>query len=183
MGICSAKKEIDQIEAPNKQFFDFEINDIDGNLVQLSKFKGKKAYICVNVACSCRLTTQNYVELVDMYKLYKDQGLEILGFPCNQFQKQESKPEPEIKNYVTQKYGAHFPLFQKIEVNGIRTHDIYKYLRYNSELRINNKNKIKYVPWNFAKFLLDENGYVINYYCPDVSPKEMIIDIEKVLKN
>ncbi|CAD8140839.1 unnamed protein product [Paramecium octaurelia] len=183
MGICSSKKELDKIEVPSKSFFDFEINDIDGNLVQMSKFQGKKAYICVNVACSCRLTTQNYVELVEIYKQYKDKGLEILGFPCNQFRNQESKPEPEIKNYVTQKYGAHFPLFQKIEVNGIGAHDIYKYLRYNSELRINNKNEVKYVHWNFAKFLLDGNGNVINYYCPDVSPNDMIKDIEKLLKN
>lgn len=68
---------------------------------------------------------------------------------------------------------------RKIEVNGNRTHEIYKYLRYNSELRINNKNEVKYVPWNFAKFLLDENGNIISYYCPDVCPNEMIKDIVK----
>ncbi|KAM3131090.1 hypothetical protein pb186bvf_016788 [Paramecium bursaria] len=180
MGQVFFKTDSDKLQPTDKTFFQFKLNDIDGNEVQLSKFQGKKAYICVNVACACGLTSDNYKDLVDLYKKYSNEGLEILGFPCNQFNGQESKPEPEIKEFVVQKYGVSFPLFQKIDVNGTGTHEIYRYLRLNSSLK-NGTNEAKQVPWNFGKFLLDSNGVVIKFFNPDIRPTEMEKDIKNLL--
>ncbi|CAD8063040.1 unnamed protein product [Paramecium sonneborni] len=182
MGALFFKKGVDKLQPTTKSFFEFELNNIDGQRTKLSQFKGKKAYICVNVACSCGLTSSNYSELVELYKTYSAQGLEILGFPCNQFMGQESKPEPEIKQFVISKYGVSFPLFQKIEVNGQNTHEVYKYLRLNSSLKVS-ANEAKEVPWNFGKFLLNSEGQVISFYNPDVKPKQMKQEIEKLLNH
>ncbi|CAK56203.1 unnamed protein product (macronuclear) [Paramecium tetraurelia] len=181
MGCLFFKSAVDNLQPPKKSFFEFQLKDIDGVDTSLSKFKGKKVIICVNVACSCGLTSGNYSELVALYKKYSAQGLEILGFPCNQFMNQESKPEPEIKEFVIQKYGVSFPLFQKIEVNGPNTHELYQFLRLNSNnLRVS-ETSARQVPWNFGKFLLDSQGNVVAFFQPTQKPNEMIAQIEKLL--
>ena len=103
-----------------------------------------------------------------------------MGFPCNQFFSQEKKCEFDIKSFVQGKYQVEFPMFSKVEVNGPNTCDIFKYLRYNSEL--NENGNIKYIPWNFTKFLLDKDGKIVKMYWPNDKPAEMVPEIEKLLK-
>lgn len=91
--------------------FDFTVKDIDGKPLNLITFKGnKKAFIVVNVACACGLTGEQYTQLVDLYETYKDKGLLVIGFPCNQFNNQESKTEEEIKAFVKDKFNVTFPM-------------------------------------------------------------------------
>lgn len=118
--------------------------------------------------------------MVDLYNKYKEDGLQILGFPCGQFMNQELSTENEIKDYVTQKFQVDFPMLNKIEVNGPNTHPIYKYLKYNSN-QMKTENGLKNIPWNFAKFLVDKDGKVISFYEPKIKPVQMVNDIEKLL--
>lgn len=118
-----------------KSMFDFTVKDIDGKPIDLLSYKGnKKAFIITNVACACGLTGEQYTELVELYTAYKDRGLLVIGFPCNQFKNQESQSEEEIKKFVKDKFNVTFPMMEKIEVNGPNTHPLYVYLRNNSEL-------------------------------------------------
>jgi len=105
-----------------------------------------------------------------------------LGFPCNQFMSQESKCEVDIKLMAITTYGVKFPLFSKIEVNGPECHEVYKFLRTQSDLRDQKTDTVKEIPWNFSKFLLDRNGIVMGFYPPTVKPSELAPEIEKLLK-
>lgn len=157
------------------------LKDINGLDTTLSSYlSNKKAIIFVNVACSCGLTSDHYSQLQELYDKYEGKGLQILGFPCNQFMNQESKIESEIKEYVKNKFDAKFPLFAKIEVNGANTHPLYVYLKSNTEEFVT-KEGLKNIPWNFAKFLVDSNGKVVKYFSPKENPVEMIGAIEKLL--
>ena len=111
----------------------------------------------------------------------RDQGLEILAFPCNQFGAQEPKCELDVKNFATDKYQASFPLFSKIDVNGQNTHDVYRFLRGQSDLRVAGTNKAKPITWNFSKFLLDKDGKVAKTVAPGESPANMEEDIKNLL--
>ena len=162
----------------NIQLFELEALDIDMKKRVINEFlRNKKAFIFVNVASYWGLTASNYTQLEILYKTYASQGLEIFGFPCNQFGNQEPDSEEEIKNGVVAKYGITFPMFAKIEVNGPNTHPIYKYLKSNST----DFKNIDDISWNFAKFLVDSNGKVINYYNPKFAPKDMENDIKNLL--
>ncbi|KAL4454673.1 hypothetical protein ABPG74_021878 [Tetrahymena malaccensis] len=172
MGACFFKSKFENVKKLENTFFDLEAVDIDGNLVKMSQYSNKKAIIIVNVAW-----------LVDLYKKYKDSGLEILGFPCNQFMSQEPWAEPKIKDFIIQKFGASFPLFQKIEVNGDNPHPVYKFLRTNSELYDPQTNKAKQIPWNFSKFVVDRSGKVTGFFKPTVKPEELEQTIQKLLAN
>ncbi len=127
------------------------------------------------------MTATNYDQLVILYKKYANEGLEILAFPCNQFMSQEPKSEAEIKKGVVAEYGVKFPMFAKIEVNGTNTHPVYQYLKSNSKDLNAGGNTLKNIPWNFAKFLVDSNGNVLNFYGPKVEPLSMESDIKNVL--
>jgi glutathione peroxidase len=126
------------------------------------------------------LTSDNYTQLVDLYKQYKDQGLQILGFPCGQFMNQELSTDGEVKDFVQKKFEVEFPMFSKIEVNGPHTHEIFKYLKYNS-VQMNSEKGLKNIPWNFAKFLVDIKGNVQGFYEPKVKPADMVKYIEPML--
>lgn len=106
-------------------------------------------------------------------------GLEILGFPCNQFGAQEPGTEEEILNFASTTYGVKFPMFSKIDVNGGNAHNLYNFLKDNSEL--NKEGKTEDIPWNFAKFLVNKEGKVIKYYHPKVNPEEFRNVIEEEL--
>ena len=168
---------------PLKAFFEIAAKNIDGILVNLSSFKGKKAFIVVNVASAWGFTKNHYKELMELYTKFGSNGLEILAFPCNQFGEQESSCEADIKNLVQNTYGVTFPMFSKIWCNGSQTHDLYKYLKTNSELYDAATNTTKDIPWNFAKFLLDSNGKVLKFYSPKVKPSELAPEVEKLLKD
>lgn len=161
-------------EIHSDNFYQFKVVDINGEQVSLKDYKGKVVLI-VNVASKCGLTKQ-YEGLEAMYKKYKDRGLVILGFPCNQFMGQEPGTEAEIVEFCSLNYGVTFPLFSKIEVNGDDAHPLYQFLK--KELPgTGNKSDIE---WNFAKFLIDKNGKPVSRYQPRVKPVDLEGDIEKL---
>ena len=108
-------------------------------------------------------------------------GFEVLAFPCNQFGGQEPGTPEEIHKFATGKYNAKFPLFAKCEVNGTNPHPVYNYLRRHSELWDESSGTAQQIPWNFAKFLVDESGQVLKYYGPRTSPEEIRPEIENLL--
>lgn len=177
----SGVDKIDNKTVPH-ELWDISLNDIDGKPTSLNQYtSGKKAFIFVNVACKWGLTSDNYRQLVELYNKYRDQGLVILGFPCGQFMNQELATGEEIKVFVTKKFEVDFPMFEKIEVNGQNTHPIYKYLKFNSP-QMTTDTGLKNIPWNFAKFLVNRDGKVVNFYSPKVTPNEMMKDILPLLE-
>lgn len=151
--------------------YDFEVKTISGEVISMDTFKNKVLLI-VNVASKCGFTEQ-YAGLESLYKKYKDKGLVILGFPCNQFMNQEPLNEDEIKSFCSLTYGVTFPMFAKIDVNGEHTHSLYQYLK-ESQKGLLGSEAIK---WNFTKFLVDKNGNVINRYAPATKPEALEVDI------
>lgn len=155
-------------------FYDFTARDINGKEVSMKDCKGKVVLI-VNTASKCGLTHQ-FKDLEDLYQEYKKKGLEILGFPCNQFAKQESGSNEEIQQFCQLNYGVTFTMFEKIDVNGKNAHPLYTYLKSQDKGLFSEKIK-----WNFTKFLIDAKGNVIKRYAPMVSPLKIKKDIEKLL--
>jgi glutathione peroxidase len=163
-------------EPMQKHFYDFSAKSITGEEVSMSTYKGKVVLV-VNVASECGFTSQ-YEGLEKLYETYKDQGLVILGFPCNQFGGQESGTEKEIQNFCKLNFGVTFPLFEKIEVNGDGTHPLYIFLKSEATGFLGTKG----IKWNFTKFLIDKNGNVVDRYGSSTKPKKIASDIEKLLK-
>ncbi|KAI3468745.1 hypothetical protein Pfo_025408 [Paulownia fortunei] len=155
---------------------DFTVKDAKGNDVNLGIYKGKVLLI-VNVASQCGLTNSNYTELTQLYEKYKDQGLEILAFPCNQFGSQEPGTNEEIQEFVCTRFKAEYPIFDKVEVNGSNTAPIYKYLKSVKGSLFGDSIK-----WNFSKFLVDKEGQVVDRYAPTTSPLSIEKDIKKLLE-
>lgn len=149
-----------------KNFFDFSALNIQGNEINMSDYKGKTILV-VNTASQCGFTPQ-YEGLEKLYEKYKDQGLVILGFPCNQFGNQEPGDEQSIINGCMLNYGVSFPMFAKIDVNGENAHPIYKWLK--SELGGILGSNIK---WNFTKFLISPNGEAIKRFAPTTKPEDL----------
>lgn len=156
-------------------FYKFSAKDINGQDIEMSKYKGKVILI-VNTASKCGFTPQ-FKELEELYNLYEEKGLEILGFPCNQFKSQDPGSNTEINNFCQLNYGVTFTMFEKIDVKGPEAHPIYKYLKGEAKGILSNEIK-----WNFTKFLLDSDGNVVKRYAPATSPLKIKEDIEKLLK-
>ena len=156
-------------------FYDFSAKKINGEEVKMEKYKGKVVLI-VNTASKCGFTPQ-FKELEELYKEYKDKGLEILGFPCNQFAHQDPGNNETINEFCTLNYGVTFTMFEKIDVNGDNAHPLYKYLKNEAKGLLGSKIK-----WNFTKFLVDSNGKVIKRYGSTVKPLSIKSDIEDLLK-
>lgn len=156
------------------KFYDFKAKKINGQEVSMEDFKGKIVVI-VNTASKCGLTPQ-FKELEELYQGYKDKGVEILGFPCNQFAKQDSGSNEEIHEFCQLNYGVSFNMFEKIDVNGKNAHPLYQYLKNESKGLLS-----KEIKWNFTKFLIDDQGNVVKRYAPTVSPLKIKIDIEDIL--
>jgi glutathione peroxidase len=165
------------VTAGDKQMsiYDFEVETIAGEKITLSKYKGKVLLI-VNVASKCGFTPQ-YKGLQKLYKSYHDSGLEILGFPCNQFREQEPADEKAIQSFCTLNYGVEFPMFSKIKVNGEETHPLYQYLK-SVQAGFLGTESIK---WNFTKFLVDREGHVVARFGSTTKPSEIEEDIKKLL--
>lgn len=147
-------------------FYNFNAVSLQGSEVEMSSYK-EKVVIVVNTASKCGLTPQ-YKGLEELYKKYKDKGLVILGFPCNQFANQEPGGEKEIQEGCLINYGVTFPMFSKIDVNGAQAHPIFKYLK--KELPGMITNNIK---WNFTKFVIDRNGQPVKRFAPTTKPEKM----------
>ena len=155
--------------------YDFTVRNIQGKDVKLDAFKGK-ALLIVNTASECGFTPQ-YKGLEALYRKLHDKGLEILGFPCNQFGAQEPGSEKEIENFCEVNYGVTFPLFAKVDVNGDNTAPLYRHLK-KAKPGLLGSEAIK---WNFTKFLVDRKGKVVERYAPKVEPEAIADDIEKLL--
>ena len=181
MGALFFKKGKERLENVPVTFWECKATDINGKDMPMQIYKGSKAILIVNVASAWGLTNKQYKGLVALYEQFREKGLEILAFPCNQFMKQEDKCELDIKTYVTKKFGVKFPLFSKVEVNGADCHPLYKYLRRNSVLYDKKKSTMQDIPWNFAKFVIDQEGNVVKLYAPDVRPEELVRDIQQLL--
>ncbi len=156
--------------------YDIKVKDINGAEFTLEKYKNKVMLI-VNVASKCGFTGQ-YEGLEKLHENYADKGLAILGFPCNQFLAQEPGTENEIKEFCSLTYGVKFDMFSKIDVNGENTHELYKYLKNNSQGFMGTD----IIKWNFTKFLVDKNGKVIKRYAPSTTPQQIEQDIVELLK-
>ncbi|GAA0108885.1 glutathione peroxidase [Clostridium tertium] len=155
-------------------FYEYSAKNIDGKEINMSDYKGN-IILVVNTASKCGFTPQ-LKDLEELYKEYKDSGVEILGFPCNQFLNQEPGENKEVKNFCQINYGVTFNMFEKIDVNGSNTHPIYKYLKEQEKGLLT-----KDIKWNFTKFLIDKEGNVIKRYSPATSPLKIKTDIEKLL--
>jgi len=153
--------------------YDFSAKTIDGSERPLDAYRGKTLLI-VNVASQCGMTPQ-YEGLEAMYRKYKDRGLEVLGFPCNQFGHQEPGSEADIREFCTSHYQVTFPLFAKIDVNGASAHPLYEYLRHHDQ------SGNQAIPWNFTKFLVDKKGSVRKRYAPSDRPEAIEKDLAGVL--
>lgn len=149
--------------------YDFTMKNIEGKEVSLSDYKGK-VLIFVNVASKCGLTPQ-YEEIEAFYKEYKAKGVEVLGFPANNFMGQEPGSDEQIQGFCSKNYGVTFPMFSKISVKGDDIHPLYQYLT-----SVNNES----VKWNFQKFLVGKDGKVVTTFSPKthINEKEVIQAIE-----
>ena len=154
--------------------YDFKAKSIDGAEIDLAQFKGKVLLI-INTATKCGNTPQ-YAELESLYEKYKDKGLEILDFPCNQFFHQAPGTDAEIKSFCQLKYNVAFQQFSKIDVNGPNTHPLYEYLKENRDGVPGGRIK-----WNFTKFLINREGQVVGRFDPKTKPLEFEVEIAKLL--
>jgi glutathione peroxidase len=155
--------------------YDFSMTDIHGKPQSLGQYKNKVLLI-VNTASQCGFTPQ-YKGLETLYKKMHARGLEVLGFPCNQFGAQEPGGEEEIESFCEVNYGVTFPMFAKIDVNGKNAAPLYEYLK-DAKPGLLGSEAIK---WNFTKFLVDRKGKVVERYAPKVEPEAIADDIEKLL--
>ncbi|MBQ8928337.1 MAG: glutathione peroxidase [Oscillospiraceae bacterium] len=154
--------------------YDFKMKDAQGNEVDLSEYKGK-VLLVVNTATGCGFTPQ-YEGLEDLYKKYKEAGLEILDFPCNQFGGQAPGTEEEIVDFCQSRFGVTFRQFAKIEVNGENEAPLYTFLKKQQGGMLGSKIK-----WNFTKFLVDREGNVVDRFSPMDTPEKMEGRIKEVL--
>ena len=155
--------------------YDFEANLLDGTPQKLEAYRGKVLLI-VNVASKCGFTPQ-YAGLEALYRAHKAQGLEVLGFPCNQFGHQEPGDAGEIRNFCTTNYDVTFPLFAKIDVNGANTHPLYQFLKHAAPGVLGSEA----IKWNFTKFLVDREGNVVRRYASADTPEKVGKDLVSLL--
>ena len=178
--------------------YDFKFKSIDGEEISLSKYKGK-VIIIVNTASKCGFTPQ-YEDLQKLYEKYKDQGLEIIGFPSNQFAEQEPGTNSDVKNFCQLNYGVDFILSEKVDVRGAEAHPLFQYLTAEKPFEgfdlnhpigkiLDSALKHNYpdillgdsIKWNFTKFVIDRNGSVVSRNEPTTSPLDMEEEIEQLL--
>lgn len=154
--------------------YEFTMRDSFGDDIPFSTYEGKVLLI-VNTASKCGFTPQ-FQGLQALYDEYQEKGLEILGFPCNQFAGQDPGTNEEIRSFCQINYGVTFPIFEKIKVNGKDAAPLYQYLKKQKSGALGSR-----ISWNFTKFLVDRHGSVVGRYAPDVKPEDLKADIEKLL--
>ncbi len=152
--------------------YDFEVNKINGETISLEEYRGK-VMIIVNTASKCGFSPQ-YDDLQSLYVQYKEDGVVVLGFPCNQFLNQEPGDDLEIDSYCKLNHGVTFPMFAKVNVNGKEAHPLFSYLTENAPGVMGSKS----IKWNFTKFLIDRDGNIVSRYAPKTKPLEMEEDIK-----
>lgn len=154
--------------------YEFTARDLQGNEVELEDYKGKVVLI-VNTASECGFTPQ-FEGLEKLYNRYKGEGFEVLGFPCNQFGKQEPGDEQSIAEGCMVNYGVTFPMFSKVEVNGENAHPLFQYLK-----EVKGGILGRRIKWNFTKFLVDRNGKPIERFAPVTKPESLEKYVERLL--
>jgi glutathione peroxidase len=155
--------------------FGFAADSLAGAAVSLAQYRGKVLLI-VNTASQCGFTPQ-YKGLEEVYRQFKDKGFEVLGFPCNQFGKQEPGNAHDIGAFCEQNYGVTFPLFAKIDVNGSHAHPLFKHLKKEARGLLGTQS----IKWNFTKFLVKKDGTVFKRYATRTRPEELVRDIQTLL--
>lgn len=155
--------------------FDFSATALDGTPVDLSRYRGKVLLI-VNTASACGFTPQ-YKGLEAVYRQFQERGVEVLGFPCDQFGHQEPGSEAEIGAFCEKNFGVSFPLFAKIEVNGAGAHPLFRHLKHAAPGVLGTER----IKWNFTKFLVKPDGSVFKRYAPTTKPEQIAADIEGLL--
>jgi glutathione peroxidase len=153
----------------------FSADNLQGQTVDLQQYAGKLVLI-VNTASNCGFTPQ-YKGLEAIYQQFRDQGVAVLAFPCNQFGHQEPGAADEIASFCEKNYGVTFPLFAKIDVNGKNAHPLYQYLKHQAPGLLGSEA----IKWNFTKFLIRQDGSVYKRYAPQTTPAELISDIQSLL--
>ncbi len=156
--------------------YDFSATSIEGKPVELSSFKDKVLLI-VNTASQCGFTSQ-YQGLQALHDKYASKGVEVLGFPCNQFGAQEPGSATDIQSFCQTRFGVSFPLFEKIDVNGANAHPLFQFLTKAAPGILGTEG----IKWNFTKFLVDGNGNVVKRYASATEPKDIEKDIDALLK-
>lgn len=149
-----------------KSFYDFKVEDIDGNEFDLSSLKGKKVLV-VNTASKCGYTKQ-YEQLETIYRTYGNEKFTVIAFPANNFGEQEPGTDAEVEEFCKKNYGVSFPLMSKISVKGNDTHPLYRWLTSKKENGVMDSE----VKWNFQKYLIDENGKLVEVYESKVKPDD-----------
>lgn len=176
------------------ELYRFTLNIADGTPRSLADYQGKVLLI-VNTATHCGLTPQ-YTQLQDLYAKYREKGLEILDFPCNQFREQAPENGTEYAQVCQMKFGTQFTIFDKIEVNGANAHPLYVYLKQQQPedksnqafkdllirlASLGEKREGSDIKWNFTKFLVNRSGEVVARFAPSTAPNDIAIDIERLL--
>lgn len=154
--------------------YDFNVKRANGEEISLKEYEGKPMII-VNTASKCGLTPQ-FKGLQELYEKYHNQGLEILGFPCDQFNNQEFDNIDETTQFCQMNYGVSFPIYAKIDVNGTNADPLFTFLKEQKKGMLSSNIK-----WNFTKFLIDRNGQIIERYAPTTEPNKIEKDLEKLL--
>jgi glutathione peroxidase len=155
--------------------YDFTATSLEGKPVTLRDYEGKVLLI-VNTASECGFTPQ-YAGLEAMYQKYRDRGLTVLGFPCNQFGAQEPGTSDEIGSFCQTNYGVSFPMFEKIDVNGEGAHPLYRWLKSSAKGLLGSEA----IKWNFTKFLIDRQGNVVDRFAPTTKPEDLKSNVEALL--
>ena len=155
--------------------YQIEAELLEGDTKQMSDYEGKVLLI-VNTASKCGFTPQ-FAGLEKVYEKYKDQGFEVLGFPCNQFGGPDPGSNDEIGAFCQRNYGVDFPMFAKVDVKGPEAHAIFRYLTREAKGILGSES----IKWNFTKFLVSKDGKVLNRYAPTTKPESIEEDIEKAL--
>ncbi len=155
--------------------YDIQVKNIRGEEISLEQYQGK-ALLIVNTASKCGFTNQ-YEGLEKIYKENKEQGFEVLAFPCNQFGAQEPGTEDQIAQFCELTYQTSFPLFSKVDVNGDNAHPLFTYLKKQAPGLLGTEG----IKWNFTKFLVDKKGQVVKRYAPQDTPQKIAEDLKKFL--
>lgn len=155
--------------------FETSVTTIEGEPTNLEAYEGQ-VLLVVNTASQCGFTPQ-YSELETLHTTLGDRGLAVLGFPCNQFGRQEPGTASDIQSFCERRYGVSFPLFEKVDVNGSNTHPLFHQLKTGAPGLLGSTS----IKWNFTKFLVDRNGTVVRRYSSTTTPKQLQKDIERLL--
>ena len=155
--------------------YEFSAPRLDGHVTSLAEFQGRVLLI-VNTASQCGFTPQ-YAGLEELYRAHKDRGLEVLGFPCNQFGQQEPGSAQDIGTFCQRNYGVSFPMFARVDVNGPSAHPLYQFLKQGKPGLLGTKR----IKWNFTKFLVDRQGNVVARFAPSTKPQDLVPKIEELL--